>query len=203
MKADTAFEKMSMRMFLDRVASDSPTLPAGGCAAALCSALAAALGGFVARISGKKAVDPDEKTQIDAMADTLRAIQEASLEAISRDVDAYGKIMDAAKLPRGRERDKAMESACITALGPPLTLVEYGVKMLRAILSMRERIFPAARADAQVAAHLAYACLESGLAIARANIDCIRDDTLATSYRSTLESYQAEGESLYESIRER
>ncbi len=203
MKADTAFENMTMRVFLDRVAADSPTLPAGGCAAALCSALAAALGGFVARISGKKTVDPDEKTQIDAMVDTLRAIQEASLEAISRDVDAYGKIMDAAKLPRGKARDKAMESACITALGPPLKLVEYGVKMLRAIRSMWERIFPAARADAQVAAHLAYACLKSGLAIARANIDCIQDDTLANSYRSTLESFQAEGESLYESIRER
>lgn len=203
MKADTAFENMTMRVFLDRVAADSPTLPAGGCAAALCSALAAALGGFVARISGKKAGDGAGKTQISTLVDTLRAIQEASLEAISRDVDAYGRIMDAAKLPKGKARDAAMESACITALGPPLKLVEYGVKMLRAILSMWERIYPSARADARVASHLAYACMESGLAIAHANIDCIQDDTLANSYRSTLESFQAEGESLYESIRER
>jgi formiminotetrahydrofolate cyclodeaminase len=203
MEGVPSFDNMTLKTFLDRVAADVPTLPAGGCAAGLCAALAAALAVFVARLSRKKSRDTDAREQLTVMVETLRAIQEASLEAICRDADAYEKIMAAQKMAKGEERDKALQSACITALAPPMTLVEYGVKVLRLSLSMGDRIYPAARADGLVAAHLAYASLQSGLEIAGANIDCIVDKSLADSYRNTLESFQAEGESLYGSIRQR
>lgn len=197
------FDNMTIRAFLDRVAADSPTLPAGGSATALCSALAAALGGFVARIARKKSGCDPEKSRLSNIVKNLRDIQEAGLKTISRDVDAYGKIMEAVKLPRGKERDDAMESAFIYALGPPMALVENSVKMLRLIFALWESIHPAARADALVAAIMAHACMESGLAIVRANIDCIQDDEQAARYRNILEKLQVEGKSLHCSIQKK
>jgi len=103
----------TVRSFLEQLASRAPT-PGGGATAALHAAQAAALVAMVGRYSdtAKYAAHADRITDIVRTADRLRS---EALRLAEADVDAFGAVGGAFKLPKDTPDDVSTRAAAIAA----------------------------------------------------------------------------------------
>ncbi len=130
------FQNMTLREFLDKTASSSPT-PGGGGISAMTGAAAAALLEMVLSLTaGKKGYDSVQE-EVTAKKIQIQAIREALLEDIDRDAAAFGSLMEAFRLPKETEEEKlrrteVMEQGFIQAAVVPL---EIGAR-ISALLSL-------------------------------------------------------------------
>jgi glutamate formiminotransferase/glutamate formiminotransferase/formiminotetrahydrofolate cyclodeaminase len=149
----------SLTPFLEAVSRRTST-PAGGSAAALVGALAAAL--------GMMGVSDAHLTVIERRLSELRARLHALVQA---DADAYAKVLDASRLPKSSaEKSAMMAASLLTATEIPLEIGELTCEvgtLLQKLL--REAPTPVAT-DIRVACILAKAAGEAALVTAKANI---------------------------------
>ncbi len=121
--------------YLDLVASDAPA-PGGGSASALCGSQGIGLVAMVAKLTAGKekfAEYHDICKEIYKEADELCGKLAAQVDL---DTEAYGKISDAFKLPKGTDEEKAARKETINeatryASEVPLRTMELGVQGLR------------------------------------------------------------------------
>src|SRR5262249_37857413 len=144
---------MPVGTYLDALAGDTPA-PAGGSAAALTVAQAAALCGMTARLS-RRYLAADLVSQM--LANTER-IGRAAASLIELDAQAYTRVIEATRAARSGEAGSAdhaetLETALSYAANVPLRLVELAVNvvMLAAVLAQEGN--PALRGDAITAQH--------------------------------------------------
>jgi glutamate formiminotransferase / formiminotetrahydrofolate cyclodeaminase len=171
--------KMTVRNFNDLLSSDSPA-PGGGSVAALCGAMSSALVSMVAALThGKKGYEglEDEMEEIGINSQKLK---EDFIIDIDRDTDAFNKVMDAMRLPKKTEEEKAIRQSAIEEANKHAALVPFGVL---------ERSFSAAElaeravqhgnknsvSDAGVAALCARTCAEGAYLNVRINLPGIED----------------------------
>ncbi len=121
--------------YLDLVASDAPA-PGGGSASALCGSQGVGLVAMVAKLTAGKekfaeyhAVCKEVYQEADEICGKLAA-------QVDLDTEAYGKIADAYKLPKGTDEEKAARKETIKeanryASEVPLRTMELGVQGLR------------------------------------------------------------------------
>jgi formiminotetrahydrofolate cyclodeaminase len=207
MKSVPDFEQMTIAEFLAQVAGDAPVLPAGGCVAALAGALGAALEQFAARLSQKRVQDPDGRGHLGEVLSRLYFLREACTELMKRDVEVYTIFIEAVRMPETTPeaqagREFALEKALIGALGPPLTLMEYGLEMLRWGHRLILEGFLQARADSGVSLEMAHACFWGALWTARANLSRISDHNLVEQHRQRIKNLRQEAVRLYKKARE-
>ncbi|HEY8471644.1 MAG TPA: cyclodeaminase/cyclohydrolase family protein [Natronosporangium sp.] len=99
--------------FLDQLAARVPA-PGGGATAALHAAQAAALLGMVARYSdGPKYTE--HAATIDRIRDEADAIREQAVALIEADVEAFGEVAAAYRLPKQTDQQRADRSAALAA----------------------------------------------------------------------------------------
>lgn len=197
-----------IRDFLEELARDVPTLPAGGSAVALAGALAAALERFVVRLAQRQLEDPKAGEDLEEFLSRLEWLQEKCAEMMDRDVKEYERVIQVLQMPKATEeeqaqREKALQEANAAALGPPMSLVEYGLEMLRHSSKLIDEGNEVAIADAGVAAEMANACFRGGLWMARANLRGISDLGFVEHHRQLLETLQTEADDWYPKIREK
>ncbi len=205
METGTVFKALTIDDFLGRLAREVPTLPGGGCAAALGAGMTAALLEFVARISARRSADPETARFFEGMVREMEASRAACLAAMDQDADAYRMIIDALHLdPEASggadRRRRAVASASIMALAPPMAVMEAAIRMLRLARTALPEVYPPARADALAAVHMAHACLAGALAIAEANLPAIDDGETRNRYDGYLRGLREEGEVLRREI---
>ncbi|HRY53642.1 MAG TPA: glutamate formimidoyltransferase [Spirochaetia bacterium] len=98
--------------FVDEVARDSPA-PGGGSVAALAGSLGAALAVMVANLTvGKKGYEPSWAS-LSELAVRAQGVKAALLRAVDEDTAAFNLIMEAMKLPKGGEAEKAAREAAL------------------------------------------------------------------------------------------
>lgn len=199
MDSEGRFKQERIVDFVERIAALTPTIPAGGSAVALCGALAASLGQFVARASHKRQRDPDAQERFQRLVERLDALKLRCLELMDEDAAAYERFMRAVRLPKGTQeeisaRQEALASAAVVAMEPPLALARHGLEILRLALELAETGHPAARADGQAAAEMARACLNGAVRLALAGLSDLRDPSVADRTRALLEELETEGE---------
>lgn len=197
----------TIKDFLEQLAREAPTLPAGGCAVALVGALAAALERFVARLTLRRHSDPDARKRLTGILSRLECLQEKCVEMMDRDVKEYERVLKALQMPKATEDEKAekeaaLQKAKVAALSTPMVLAECGLEMLQWSRGLIEEGYQAALADAGVAAEMAHACLWGGLWMARANLLGISDLSFVEQRRKILETLETEGEDLYRKTRD-
>lgn len=150
-----------MEKFLAALASPAPT-PGGGGAAALCGALAAALGNMVGNLTlGKKkyALVQEDMLRLNAGAEALRADFTALIDA---DAAAFEPLSKAYGIPKDTpERAEVMEAALLRAAGPPLEVMRKCAKALELIDEYAAKGSALAVSDAGCAAALARAAAEA------------------------------------------
>ncbi len=117
---------LSLRNFADELSMDSPA-PGGGSAAALCGALSAALSSMVANLTvGKKGYEEVE-AEMRATAVKAQALKEDLLRAVDDDTRAFNRVMDAFRLPKTTEDQKAEKEAAIERATKEATLIPFSV----------------------------------------------------------------------------
>src|SRR5688572_18499707 len=104
----------SVHDLLEAFRSSEPT-PGGGSASALSGAIGASLLVMVARLPTPAAATPDDQQQLQASGARLTQLALDLEQLIARDSDAYDRVVDAYRLPKATDEDKARRSAAIQA----------------------------------------------------------------------------------------
>jgi glutamate formiminotransferase/formiminotetrahydrofolate cyclodeaminase len=122
----SALTRMPIDTFTDLLSTDAPA-PGGGSVSALCGGLSSALSSMVAALThGKKgyeeAFDEMEKIGIEA-----QNLKDAFIADVDRDTQAFNRVMDAMRLPKKTDEDKASRLAAIEEATKEATLVPLSV----------------------------------------------------------------------------
>ncbi len=165
--------------FLETLASSAPT-PGGGGAAALCGALAIALGNMVGNLTlgKKKYADVQEDIQsLNAKAEAIRADFVALIDA---DAEAFAPLSRAYGIPKDNpKRTELMEAALLKAAQPPMEIMRKCVKALDVISGYAAKGSALAISDAGCAAALAKAAADAAALNVRINTKSMTDHKVA------------------------
>lgn len=196
--------KMTVTDFVAETASDSPA-PGGGSVSALAGSLASALGQMVIRLTtGKKAFAAlDEKTQNEfkSKLPELEKAQKRLVELIDEDTQAFNAFMEALKLPKETEdekakRNKAMSDATVVAMQIPLETAHTCLNVLKLLPIIAIHGNKNAASDIGVAALNARSGLEGAILNVKINLGGIDDAPLCDKTRTECNKMLEEGENL-------
>ena len=168
---------MEMKDFLDALASCSPT-PGGGSASALAGSLSASLIAMVAGLSIRKGQFQNRRMREIRRRSLI--LQERLYKAIEEDSRSFDAVMDAFRLPREVEKERAYRSRMIQkayqkATVAPQKVCDLSIQLLEFSEFLLREGNRNALSDTGVAAALADAALRGGLLNIRINLDSIKD----------------------------
>jgi methenyltetrahydrofolate cyclohydrolase len=170
---------LTVKAFLEKVASEEP-VPGGGSIAALSASISAALIQMVGGLTrGKKSIPALDEIMAEMIRTALQ-LQGRLLEDIDRDAQAYALVMKAYRMPKGLEEEKkarsqAIQEALKEAARVPLSVAEAGVGLLRlAEIAVRQGN-PNAVTDAAVGALMARSAVLGALFNVKINLASITD----------------------------
>jgi glutamate formiminotransferase/formiminotetrahydrofolate cyclodeaminase len=193
-------------VFLDALASDTPT-PGGGAAAAYTSAQGAALVAMVARLTiGRKkyaAVD-EEMRELLVRTETLRNLLAGAVE---RDMQSFNAVMAAFRLPKNtpeeqQTRSQAVEEATLGAAHVPLEVAEHSVEVMKLALQAVRLGNLNAISDGASAAAFAHAGLKSAAYNVRINISSLQDAGESKSLIDEVHALERQADVLEDQVRE-
>jgi formiminotetrahydrofolate cyclodeaminase len=171
--------KITLKNFLDEIASSSPA-PGGGSVAALAGALGAALTSMVCNltIGKKKYADVEgEMKKIVKQSEELRAQFTALIE---KDAEAFNKLMEAFGLPKESDAQKALRNAAIEAATKeatmvPLEVMKHCIDAIALAQSVAAKGNKNSVSDAGVSALMLHAACESAALNVRINLSGLAD----------------------------
>ncbi len=174
------FLQKTVEEFLSELASKAP-VPGGGSVSALSGALAAGLVTMVCDLTiGKKpyAGVEEEIRRYREEAERLRLRLQGLLQA---DVEAYGRLSAAYKLPRETEEEQAdryaaIQEATMEATRVPLEIAEAARQVVELSGPVAEKGSRLAVSDAGIAALLGEAAVQSALLNVKINLPTIEDE---------------------------
>jgi formiminotetrahydrofolate cyclodeaminase len=194
---------LSLRVtdFLSATAAKTPT-PGGGSVAALCGALAAALGAMAMEFTvGKKAYAAhDAQTRA-----ALKAFQTASenlQELVVEDIAAYEGLSPLLKLPaEQRQAHPDYLAAVVAAVRVPQTVAVFGLSVLDQCAAVLETTNKFLVGDLGIAAVYAHATVHAGELMVRANLPLLPNQAEAAEMRSVMEALAAKADRKYAAFR--
>lgn len=196
----TIYSRESLKTYLDDAASGKPA-PGGGSVSACVGALGAALVSMVCNLTiGKDkfaAVEPDVK----ALVARSEATRERLEQLLQDDTVAYNGVIDAYKLPKDTEEEKAARGAAvqaglIIAANVPLDICRVAIEACRLAKAAAELGNPAAVTDAGIGAILGEAAVVGAALNVKINLGSIKDDAYVSSAAAEIETLQAEAAAL-------
>ena len=169
---------LTVRDFLERVASTDPT-PGGGSAAALAGALGAALAAMVCGMPKTRTGAAEERERLQAALATVQAARQRLQSLVDEDSAAFDAVMAAFRLPKASDEEKAARKQAIAAANlrateVPLQTAESCLVVMAAAADAAGYGNPNALSDARTAA----ACARAGLlgAVENVRINARADD---------------------------
>ena len=182
---------VSVTMFLDNLASDSPA-PGGGGAAALSGAMAAALISMVCQLTIGKARYEDAEVEMRDTLDRAEALRHELQQIAEADVTAFNRLSASYKLPRTTDADIAIRRDAIQtslrgATGVPLRTARAAAAILPLCPTVAERGNQNAVSDVGVAALLAQAAVRAALLNVDINLRALEDRIYVRQVRAEVE----------------
>jgi formiminotetrahydrofolate cyclodeaminase len=165
---------LSLREFLELVASGSPA-PGGGSVAAVAVALAAGLAGMAARLSADQLADAAK------LADQADALRRRVAPLAWADAESYGRVLDALRLPRDSEtRTERIKDALSGAADVPLAVAGAGNEVADIAARLVQKGNPNLEGDAMTAVFLADAGVHAAAVLAGINLSSanVQDERL-------------------------
>ena len=125
----------SLQRYLDDLASSQST-PGGGSASALTGALGAGLASMVARLTVGKANYADVQPEIESLIEKIEQLRSRFQQLVQEDSDAYGRLSECFKMPRGTDEERAARTQAIQerlsdAALVPLEVTERSAELLQ------------------------------------------------------------------------
>ncbi|MEI2760311.1 MAG: glutamate formimidoyltransferase [Bacteroidia bacterium] len=172
---------MRLNAFVDETASESPA-PGGGSIAAYCGSLGVALATMVANLSASKKGWEERWNEFSDWAEKGQKLKKQLVHLVDEDTVAFNKIMDAFKLPKTSDQEKADRKQAIAeatryAIEVPLSVMKISLQSMELIQAMAKNGNPNSVSDAGVGAMCARtAVLGAGLNV-RINAAAYTDKT--------------------------
>jgi glutamate formiminotransferase len=164
--------------FIEQLAMATAT-PGGGSASAAAGAMAAALAAMVAGMSrSKKAYQQHERELSDALAELSR-LREELKTSIDLDAASYSEVMKAykdAKIAAPEIGDRMISDALKTATRVPLSIAQKAHRVRQIVEVLKPITSKNMWSDLVVAASLARAAVEGGLANVEINLESLKDE---------------------------
>lgn len=196
----------SLKEYIEKIASASPT-PGGGSVSAAAASFGVALSTMVYNLTiGRKFYEEyteDIKEEIKQGLNICNRLLNEYIKLIDEDTIAYDEVIKALKMPKDTEENKrvrseALQKAYINAMNVPLKLARLSGEAFTPTMLIAEYGNPNAISDAAVGAILLYAAIEGAVLNIKVNIPYIKD-------REIVESANNESEELltkYKNIRD-
>lgn len=179
---------MTVRGFLNEMASDSPA-PGGGSAAAFCGAQGAGLAAMVASFTiGRKKFADFEENAIAVRDAELNLVEKLTIQ-IDKDTEAFNLVAAAFKLPKSTDEEKAARSAAIQAgtlvsTEVPFETMGLALDALRCAEKLLNGFNDGAASDLGVAAWNLLTCVKGAWLNVGINIGSLKDKETAESFRT-------------------
>ncbi len=147
---------MSLNAFADETASESPA-PGGGSISAYAGALGISLATMVSNLSASKTGWEGRWEEFSDWAEKGQKIKNQLLAMVDEDTNAFNKIMESFKLPKGTEEEKkirkhAIQNATKYAIEVPFKVMQLACDSMAIIKAMAETGNPNSVSDAGVGA---------------------------------------------------
>jgi formiminotetrahydrofolate cyclodeaminase len=193
-----SFSNQSVQTFLDELASAEP-VPGGGTVAALSGALGASLVAMVCRLTiGKKNYE-SVSAEMQTILPRAEALQRELTDLMQADTDAYARVLDAYRLPKTTEEEKAARTQAIQAAlqhaaDVPLRVAECCAEVLSLARIVVDQGNQNARSDGAVGALMAHAGVRGAAYNVLINLQSIRDDAFVQERRARVTILRSEAE---------
>jgi glutamate formiminotransferase/formiminotetrahydrofolate cyclodeaminase len=156
--AMSEYSRLSLVELLDAFASNAP-VPGGGSASALAGAIGASLVIMVAGLPKTRLGTEQERAALDAAATRLRPLRDELAALVDRDSEAYTSVLNAYRLPKSNDVEKAarrnaIDTAMRAATDAPLATMRACERVMREAAVVAERGAAAAASDVAVAIDL-------------------------------------------------
>lgn len=176
-----SFKAMVLEDLLEEIASSSPT-PGGGTVGALCGALSAALSAMVASLTTGKEKYKDLEPRMAEIVEEAKDLSRRLLDLMEEDARAFDAVMEAYKLPKGTEEEKArrkeaIERALKGASKPPMEVLRLSRRLVELASEVEMKGNKNAITDAAAAAACARAAAEIAFLNALVNASGLSDET--------------------------
>lgn len=184
----TRFEAMKTEELIKVIASPSPT-PGGGTVGALCGALSAALSAMVASLTTGKDKYRDLEPRMREIVEEAGNLSKRLLDLMEEDARAFDAVMEAYRLPKGTEeerakRKEAIERALRGACEPPMEVLRLSRKLVELASEVEMKGNKNAITDAAAAAACARAAAEIAFLNALVNLNGLSDEALKSEIAS-------------------
>ncbi|HYK92313.1 MAG TPA: cyclodeaminase/cyclohydrolase family protein, partial [Acidobacteriota bacterium] len=194
----------AMSDFVEKVAAPD-AVPGGGSVAALAGSLGAALGEMVAGLTeGRKKYEAVDGQVRESHA-KLALARGHLRELIQADSAAYQEVVDAMKLPKGTDAEKAaradaVELATRHATEIPLTTARAAAEVLDHLQILASIGNPNARSDTATGAQLAFAALKGAQYNVLINAGSLKDKSFAGDCLNEAAELERKGWTVLQSI---
>ena len=187
---------LTVSAFMAETASSSPA-PGGGSIAALGAASAAALIAMVAHLTVGKEAYASVQDEMADIAAKATAMKDRFVEFIDEDTAAFTKIMDAFKLPKGTDEEKALRTAAIQFATKDAAEVPYNIgELANELLPLAEAVIlrgnTNAVTDGAVAAMNARTAVHSAFLNVKINLGSIKDEAFVAALAEKMSRIEAD-----------
>lgn len=205
--ADVLGNKSGMDEFIASVAGSDPILPAGGSVAALAGSLGAALGEMMSGVTEGKEKFASVEGEVRRIHAELTELRKTLRRLVDEDSDAFRSLMEAARLPRQDDqqraaREEAIEHGTRAATETPIRTARSACRALELLRILAEIGNPSARCDVAAGAQMAGASLKAAQYNVLANIPGLKDREFAGTCRTEVMELVRRGQSILRQIDE-
>lgn len=195
--------EMTMQAWLDALARPAPT-PAGGSAAAVAGAMAAALVMLACDVTLARRPPAGRAARLNAARQAAAARRQELLALAAADAYAFEQLMAARRLPKIAPEEAALRQAAIAAAQPAVIEIPCQTALASAAVARLAEdtladVTPSVRGDLVAATLLAEACLRANQVNLTLNLASVSDRQLAAQ----VERQMAEASEGIAAIRER
>lgn len=189
--------------FLNELASNSPA-PGGGSVAALAGAMGAALTSMVCSLTIGKKKYADIENELKTILEQAESLRKGLTTLVDKDTEAFNKVMDAFRLPKETDEQKALRSAAIQsttkdAAGVPLEVMHLCLQGLSLAKTVAEKGNVNSISDAGVSAIMLYGGMESAALNVQINLKSLEDKGFVEETHAEVLSLLKEGLTMLQS----
>lgn len=174
-----SYSQLTVASLLDAFAASRP-VPGGGSAAALAGAVGTSLLIMVAGLPKTRRGTDEERSALDAAANRLRPLRDELQALIDRDSEAYTSVLEAYRLPKSTDAEKAARQAAIDtamhfATETPLATMRACERVMREAEAVSAGGAPSAATDVAVAIELVKTAARGAAMNVETNLAALKD----------------------------